>query len=580
MSAMTDRQDQQALEDAEEIIRRFGGIRPMSHKIGIPVTTIQGWKKRNVIPGNRRNAVLAAAQNNNIDLSDILEHGIANENSSEDPPQTVHEYRQKQPLPQTPHRMHITEPQQEENESFLSELRDSHGAINQKGVWVWGPMLLFLLAVGVGIAGIYTILPTKQEVIDNSRKILSLREKNKVIEGDINELQDSQFHLMGLLPDDLEAKVEALQKKADKIKTTVNELSSQAENLSGIAGNVFAEDAGPLSVRIARIEQELETLTGSSYGLDTLLDRINAMQQTVEGQTQLSRAFEELYGLIAKSSTDAEDNRDMETVLQEEISSNETLSMTLEGVPQDDLKAAATLLALTKFRSSLNRNAPFEEDLMLMQKMLGDKDPELNAAIERLAPRAQEGVLTTEGLSSEFKALAGDIVVSSLKGEDVSVKEKAKARFHEILQVEKNGEPVTGTDTQATVLRAQRLLDEGKIEEAIAELQSLEGDAAQTAQPWLKEAELTLDAERLQDLLAGNVLSGFGGADFGNASSSASSALYTTKSLGLKSVRDIKRRLSGGKELVIDKKSGFAILPQQKHPDTQDMPDMNDTLAP
>lgn len=71
--------------------------------------------------------------------------------------------------------------------------------------------------------------------------------------------------------------------------------------------------------------------------------------------------------------------------------------------------------------------------------------------------------------------MAGDIVVASLKGEDVSIQEKAQARLNEIMQVEKDGELVTGTDTQATVARAQKMLDEGNIEGAIAELQGLEG---------------------------------------------------------------------------------------------------------
>ena len=31
--------------DAERIIAAFGGIRPMAKKIGVAVTTVQGWKR-------------------------------------------------------------------------------------------------------------------------------------------------------------------------------------------------------------------------------------------------------------------------------------------------------------------------------------------------------------------------------------------------------------------------------------------------------------------------------------------------------------------------------------------------------
>jgi ribosomal protein S16 len=62
----------QAMENAADIIERFGGIRPMASKIGVAVTTIQGWKKRGVIPANRVAAVLAAAAAQGIKIEDII----------------------------------------------------------------------------------------------------------------------------------------------------------------------------------------------------------------------------------------------------------------------------------------------------------------------------------------------------------------------------------------------------------------------------------------------------------------------------------------------------------------------------
>lgn len=62
---------------AEELIGEFGGIRPMAAKLGIPVTTVQGWKSRGRIPLNRRQAILEAARNHNIDLSPGAERSTA-----------------------------------------------------------------------------------------------------------------------------------------------------------------------------------------------------------------------------------------------------------------------------------------------------------------------------------------------------------------------------------------------------------------------------------------------------------------------------------------------------------------------
>ncbi|MEA1675390.1 carph-isopro domain-containing protein [Nitrospirillum sp. BR 11163] len=52
----------------DAIVERFGGIRPMAAKLGIPVTTVQGWKKRGHIPPNRRADLEAAAARLGIPL--------------------------------------------------------------------------------------------------------------------------------------------------------------------------------------------------------------------------------------------------------------------------------------------------------------------------------------------------------------------------------------------------------------------------------------------------------------------------------------------------------------------------------
>jgi hypothetical protein len=70
------------LRDTAAVIDAFGGIRPMAHKLDVPVSTVQGWKQRNVIPENRVADILAAAAAHNVDLATITAPSDATEETT------------------------------------------------------------------------------------------------------------------------------------------------------------------------------------------------------------------------------------------------------------------------------------------------------------------------------------------------------------------------------------------------------------------------------------------------------------------------------------------------------------------
>ncbi|CAK0769339.1 putative Inner membrane protein [Azospirillaceae bacterium] len=55
---------------AERVIARFGGVRPMAHKLAIPAATVQEWKKNGAIPTARLNELRLAAQRHLIRLDE------------------------------------------------------------------------------------------------------------------------------------------------------------------------------------------------------------------------------------------------------------------------------------------------------------------------------------------------------------------------------------------------------------------------------------------------------------------------------------------------------------------------------
>lgn len=563
------------IENAEEIIERFGGIRPMASKIDVPVTTVQGWKKRNVIPGSRRTLIMEAANVNNIDLTDLLEGSTAEirQFPREEPKEDRHVLRSAQeqennkPEPdavkETEVRAQRYEPLEgiSSSKDIMAEIEASEKKAVRNSVWASTGLIALVM-----LGGAVLVWPSASSV----KKDVNIHgEKIQVLEGDVAELDESvrdtskrTGFLSGIMPDDLEGKFQGLQNQAQNLQNTFDQLN---EKTQGLRDGVLAPDAGNLSDRVEALEEQVAELTGSA-NFGGLIERIKTMEDTLAGQAQLSLAVEELQtivdGLDGKVSS-------IDERLQQAQSGEGPLGETLQGVSGNDLKAAAMLIAFSQLRDSLNREAPFEEDLELLQKMVGEDNTDLQDALTKLAPHADGGVLTTQGLSDEFKGLAGDIVVASLKGEDVSIADKAKARLTDIMKVEKDGEVIGGTDAQAAVSKAQALLDDGDIEGAIATLQALEGPAAQQAQPFIEQAEVTVLAQQVQSMLHTTILSNIssfmpGGVGGEQPLPRIIKPYGSSGTMDVKQITDTIKNVVPQKQVVTDEESGVSILPKQQ----------------
>ncbi|HPD83770.1 MAG TPA: uroporphyrinogen-III synthase [Alphaproteobacteria bacterium] len=566
------------INNASEIIERFGGIRPMAAKIDTPVTTVQGWKKRDVIPANRRDQIISAAAKNNIDISDLANGAaVANENESkasaannEQEKSTV----QKQPeaktaevqkLPQTSvpsvkpeaaakvQKDNITPfkeqtPQAQTHDKILKALEENNKKAVIMSAWTAAGMILL-----AGIVGSFLLWPSMKE---KNAKIEALQEE-------VNEVSEKTSFIDNIVPENMQQKMDDLQMQARNIQNTFEQLSDRANDMSsGLVGT----DAGPISRRLMVLEEQMSALSGAS-NFGGLVSRIRSLEDTVQGQEQLKNSVEQLKAMVNKVDQRQENIRDGLAEAQMEASG--ALGQTLEGVSGNDLKAAAMLIAFSQLRDSLNRQAPFENDLALLEKLVGDDNPELSQSLAQLAPHADSGVLTASGLSNEFKGLAGDVLASSLKGEDISFKEKLKARISNIFRVEKEGELVNGTQTQITVAKAQSLLDEGNIQGAITELKTLDGAAAQEAKPFIEQAEVSLLAERVQQMLGENILSRVKG-QLPSESTLSSYPQDVLQSVPQNlDMDEVRRRIQnanplGSEEVIHDEESGISILPGQQ----------------
>lgn len=513
------------IPDAEKIIERFGGIRPMASKMEIPVTTVQGWKKRNAIPVTRKEDIVAAARMHNVQISDLISSSaIANENALGRGPAGG----ASQSVPSTSGftttgaaARPMTAGSDEMLEERFAQLKAS---ITRSTMINGGLVILCVVAI---IAVLWPSAKRNEQHIE-------------AVQMQVEEVQEEQSSLRALIPANLQERLTQLQEQAAQLQSGATSAMDRAENISN---DVLGQDAGTLEERITRLETHITEMGGSPKMIE-VLERIKGLQQTVGGQQQL----DEVVAALSAALTGAQGEEQVNQKLEEARTQNPSVGQTFENVPAEDLKAAAMLVGLSQFRESLNRdNQPFNDDLGLMMNLVGEDSPELKEALTRLAPQAEKGVLTPEGLSNEFKGLTGDIVVSSLKGEDVSIQEKAKARLNELLAIEKDGQLITGTDTQATVARTQSFLNEGDLAAAIGQVETLDGPAAEAVAPWLDQAKATLMAQQAKELLSRTInMKALGGA-----------AGITAGGIG--------SGLPGGSELIQDKETGISILKPAPH---------------
>ncbi|MCB9978896.1 MAG: hypothetical protein H6862_04760 [Rhodospirillales bacterium] len=621
--------DSGPLGDASLIIDRFGGIRPMSNKIGVPVTTIQGWKKRGMIPAARREKVLDAAKENGIDLSDVLSGNPPPNENAESMPITI-----EGKLPDSPRAWHgvkdsvesldnssddvfredpddySDDEDGEESSDFLSsddpedDDADSENTLEKEGGGQNDEEIPLVAPSGTSGFERY-----RRSAISRDPPVSVMKDK-PYGDGELSDLIDKiktvevrggrhmtfiattlvaaalAFTAVLFWPESPSVVVSAssspekemrqgdryfpkfssglsegihhLDEGVRSVKESVESVAAQTQKAISTLSD---PDAGSLGDRIGALQGQVKAM-GAPTSLSTFLSRIEGMTRNIEGQETLRSALSGIRGIVAGLGGQTES---VDSALEQGREQNPALAETFSGVAPEDLKAAALLVVFSQFRDTLDRgNTPFDKDLSLLLDLVGEDNAPLRESLLRLAPQAEKGILTPSGLSSQFRQMAGEAVVSSLQGEDVPFEERAIARLNEVLRVEKNGELITGTDTQAKIARARTALDSGDIEEAVAELEGLEGPAAEAARPWIDQAQAVLVAGEIKQMVSGLLTSHL---------HQGGPAKYTARSKGFSG-------LIPQAPVIHDPESGVLLLPKGTSlPDGPDMPEGSDLNA-
>lgn len=430
-------------KNADHIIEQFGGIRPLASKLGVPVTTVQGWKKRNSIPETRWQEIKKLAKDLNLDLTDSNDNRPS-ATVSAIPSATV-----------TPLAAPSATPRAESSAPVREKVVYKGGYSMAQGV------LVTCVSVGLSIAVLAVLFGPDFVVSNPGQRLAVLEEKANTPAGTPAANGDWSA-------------VTTLQQGQQALQDTIN---------------------NTVMPRLNELQASVGTL-GDPTQLAELAANIKAMQQSQQGQATLDAAVTELKTIVGGLQGRVED---LDVALVAAQKENGALAETIGKVSTTDLTAAAMLLALNQFRTSIDRQEPLADDVALLKSVINpDNNPDLAASIDRLTPFAASGVMSASGLQTELSGLAGAIVQARLNGDSASWQDIAKARLQEIFDVRNNGVPVLGTQEQKAVATAQQQLASGDIAAAKATLESLPEPSRQAAAPFIQKADQALVARQVE----------------------------------------------------------------------------------
>ncbi|KAF9888750.1 Formation of crista junctions protein 1 [Aspergillus nanangensis] len=189
--------------------------------------------------------------------------------------------------------------------------------------------------------------------------------------------------------------------------------------------------------------------------------------------------------------------------LTDNVSELEKLTTGWRDVIDTNLKTQQLQVAVDAVRSVLERAAvprPFVRELVAVKELAGE-DPLVDAAIASINPTAyQRGIPSTSQIIERFRRVADEVRKASLLPEDAGIASHAASLMLSKVMFKKDA--VAGSDDVESVLvRTENLLEQGKIDDAAREMNSLQGWAKILSKDWLGEVRRVLEVKQALEVI-------------------------------------------------------------------------------
>jgi len=456
--------DQNSLAKASErLIQRFGGIRPMANKLEVPVTTVQGWKKRGAIPATRLADLRLAAQRHGIKLDEAELDAVSR---SDDRPAGV-PVATASPVATPP----VKEPP-------AAEARGAPIPVNTP------------LPVEPVLPRTAEALPPFELAVEPEpeaeaapgampERLSAARERLVSVQAAMANASQ-RFVVSGATRLSLAAALIALVAAGIAVWSPPSATTTTA---SGTAASPVSERRiGDLESKVARVALEQGSQSSAIEKQITALDSRLAQAATRSSAEELAERVAVL-------------ERDL-PALQQRVASQGI------GAP-----ALGVLLAATQLRGVLTTSTPFVNEMAAF-RLTGFNDPPLRQALEAIGGRAASGIATEAWLIGRFSTVQTNILrAASIGNPGARIADVFLDTLSDWLPpVYRLTGASEGATPRAIADRAQAAMAAGDFPRAVDILGELSGLPAEVAAPWLAEARARVVADRSRTLLAKHML--------------------------------------------------------------------------
>jgi len=416
--------------DAHDVIASFGGIRPMANKLGVAVSTVQGWRERGSIPAGRHAQIRAAAKKHGVDL-ERQASSTAQVEAPGAPEKSAVSGGAAEPLRESPpHPAAATAAKSARTASPTARL--------------WGAFALGVVAVlvgaGVAIVGRDVWLVTPPAPVADVAVTAGLEARLAAMEG---ELRDRPTSVGTGEFEATQATVARLEEDLSAIKNRLRGLTRDVAAAADLPGAEMAAQSSALEEVQAQMQAEVQALGG----------RIDAFDDRLAG---LESQLADVAVSVAGSGTQAAGE-------------------------------AALTLAVLQLRDAASGSAPFAAELQAVLDLakspafVGNAD--LVDAVSPLMPYAEMGAPTLAKLKADFPVVARRIVTQGQGADDEDWLAGVKRRVSGLISVRPLGS-VEGDSPAAVAARAEAALAADDLAGAVRELSVLQGPAAAAAGDW------------------------------------------------------------------------------------------------